>query len=1820
MTMLKEEIKENTIEDNKNLIRNSKFFNPKFYKRFNPNLKNKNLSDEELLDYYVKHNQEELIPPSRFFDIKWYLSHNSDVKDKQIEPLIHFLKFGRDEERLYRPTQLNFDMLDLPDKTKIYEEYTTIFHSDLFDIDYYLNNNGEFSLEGYDPIIHYILIGAERGYNPSRRFNTLYYTENKPFNQMTVNPLYHYIKYGKNISDERFKEIYIQQQLPGIKDHTPSIVGTINDTIHHLCRKISIIIPVYNAYDELTRCIQSVLLNTHLNYEIILVNDASDDPRIKTLLSSLKNVENIRIINNNENMGFVESANRGIREANENDVVILTSDTIVTPRWLSKLVIGAYSYEEIATITPLSNNSDLNATYLGRDDDQLFLNKNSYQLEKLDYNSNQLAPIGNGICFYIKSGAIKKLGDLNTSFKRGYGEAIDFSAYAYEKGWLNMRSFDTFIYHQGGASFSPDETKKLTKEHEKLNQQKHPQTLKEWNKFKNSSRVKDLLNKTKKTQSYGNKERLLYITGFDGNGNPEITPEYYKMAQEYETHVLALDKKGISLYVYDGIFKFRKIYQNDVMEEDSAQIKLIYFNLLSMLKYNLLYIRPIFYYASHVFLEMTQFIKIAKPLEIPIVYEGNDFYEDLMTHINYKLNPIETFDETITKAQNRLDLKDKKVAVYTAITGGYDVLETPSIENRNFDYICFTDNPNLTSDFWEIRLMEDEEELDAIRRARKYKVLPHKYLPEYDYSLWIDGSFDIISNIADYIQDYSQNHKLLAIPHEVRDCIYEEAEVCIKKEKDSPEIINEQMAKYEEEGYPQHNGLIASGILFRDHHDPEVIKLMEMWFDEIRNYSRRDQLSFNYVCWKNNFQYDTSDIFYHRNQYFSRLIHGITEEVRNYGWGIKKRVLSNIQNPTTIIMPVYNAYEDTKKCIKSVLKYTNIPYELLLIDDNSPDPRINPMLREFSEKYDHIKLITNKKNMGFVANVNLGILSTKNDVVLLNSDTIVTPNWLRKLKVTAYESWNIGTVTPLSNNAGAFSVPLIGQKNDIDAKIGLEGTANIIEKLGKRSIEIPTGHGFCMYIRREVIDEVGLFDLIFNMGYCEENDFSMRVINAGWKNVLDPTTYIYHNQGSSFGKKRDERIRRNREILDLKHPDYKERIDEFLEDKEFLEIREDIGDALADKKIVDNNKKNILYVIHESKGGTPYTTNDLMQHVIDDYNIYMLTAGRFFIRLYKFVPVKLKNSKGLENGAEFRKDLFQFYKWEIKSYYTISNLYNEEFEQRYFNVLLGLHIDVVHIRHLIRHTFDLPRIAHALGIKVILSFHDLYYICPSHNLIDDRNQYCGGHCTPLIPKRERSNCSVIKGINEPENLRDFLPTWRKNVSEMYKYCDEFVTTSQSTYDLYTEFYPELKEKPFHIIEHGRDLKTPDVIDITPEQIDPQEPIKIVIPGNMNVGKGINFIIKLKEQDVDNRLEFHFMGNAYYDFRYNKLGIQHGQYKRSEFNDIVESIDPMFIGIFSIWPETYCHTLTEAWSTGVPVLTMDIGALGERVKNNGGGYIVSDDPKEAYEQIINFVENKDEYVQVRKQIEDIKFPSTRDMADAYLKIYEDEEKPSILITGLKEDYVNSNMTEDLIFELADYYDIYALTSNKESIKLYKYNQLQPDYINKLPDHDFMDDYEYVKRWNIRYIEKSENLKQQQYKTIAEELRDKFNIKLIQVEDFDENINQVLENVIDDNEIKLVTSINTDKYLPKHENTTTTDNLSFTQKIRQEQQIQTQDVQKRKKDTDETTTSIDPIISKIIQDSSELIFKSEELYNKYLNAYPQISNIKSKIIEDRIKVKT
>lgn len=267
----------------------------------------------------------------------------------------------------------------------------------------------------------------------------------------------------------------------------------------------------------------------------------------------------------------------------------------------------------------------------------------------------------------------------------------------------------------------------------------------------------------------------------------------------------------------------------------------------------------------------------------------------------------------------------------------------------------------------------------------------------------------------------------------------------------------------------------------------------------------------------------------------------------------------------TVIIPVHNAHDAVRDCLESVICRTPVPYKLIIIDDASTDPRIRPLLSAFARDAAHVRVVFNDQNRGYTATINKGCeLAETDDVVLLNSDTRVTCGWLTKMAACAKSDARIATVTPLSNAAGVFSVPVRNRVNPIPAGLSIDDMGRLVERMspGLRP-RVPTGNGFCFYVSRAALDAVGGFDAVnFPRGYGEENDFCMRAEKKGFIHVIDDATFIYHQRSGSGPAVKTAVLPECMARLHRMHPQYRVRVLQWLVDDPLDEFRRRLQTAL----------------------------------------------------------------------------------------------------------------------------------------------------------------------------------------------------------------------------------------------------------------------------------------------------------------------------------------------------------------------------------------------------------------------------------------------------------------------------------------------------------------------------------------------------------------------------------------------------------------------------------------------------------------------------------
>lgn len=193
-------------------------------------------------------------------------------------------------------------------------------------------------------------------------------------------------------------------------------------------------------------------------------------------------------------------------------------------------------------------------------------------------------------------------------------------------------------------------------------------------------------------------------------------------------------------------------------------------------------------------------------------------------------------------------LSNNRNVVYTAVFGNYDHVP-PVNQDWDCDFICFTDSNELVSHGWKVVISQLNGESPA-QANRRYKILPHEYLPDYESSLYVDANIRILLDPNPLFEKYLK-HGVIAIPkHQDRNCAYAEAQSCIKRGIVNKEVTNRQMETYAEEGFPENFRMTENGIIFRKHNQKGVPELMRSWWMEYCNGGRRDQLSLPYLIWK----------------------------------------------------------------------------------------------------------------------------------------------------------------------------------------------------------------------------------------------------------------------------------------------------------------------------------------------------------------------------------------------------------------------------------------------------------------------------------------------------------------------------------------------------------------------------------------------------------------------------------------------------------------------------------------------------------------------------------------------------------------------------------------------------------------------------------------------------------------------------------------------------------------------------------------------------------------------------------------------------------
>ncbi|EFW81945.1 Glycosyl transferase family protein [Pseudomonas savastanoi pv. glycinea] len=255
------------------------------------------------------------------------------------------------------------------------------------------------------------------------------------------------------------------------------------------------------------------------------------------------------------------------------------------------------------------------------------------------------------------------------------------------------------------------------------------------------------------------------------------------------------------------------------------------------------------------------------------------------------------------------------------------------------------------------------------------------------------------------------------------------------------------------------------------------------------------------------------------------------------------------KQPVDVLIPVYDGLSETLECINSALearKLNRTPHRLVVIEDATPVPALRKALKVLAGK-GKITLVQNPINLGFIRSMNRAMaLSPRQDVVWLNADTRVHGDWLDRLRNVAYSDEAIASVTPFTNNGELMSFPESRFSHPMPSAPEQARLDDLARLTDSPAMEIETGCGFCLYLKREALNSVGYLDEVELLrGYGEETDWCLRARGLGWSHVGAPNVFVAHQGGISFGAEKALRVAHNNAILKRRYPDASSRYDNF---------------------------------------------------------------------------------------------------------------------------------------------------------------------------------------------------------------------------------------------------------------------------------------------------------------------------------------------------------------------------------------------------------------------------------------------------------------------------------------------------------------------------------------------------------------------------------------------------------------------------------------------------------------------------------------------------
>ena len=654
--------------------------------------------------------------------------------------------------------------------------------------------------------------------------------------------------------------------------------------------------------------------------------------------------------------------------------------------------------------------------------------------------------------------------------------------------------------------------------------------------------------------------------------------------------------------------------------------------------------------------------------------------------------------------------------------------------------------------------------------------------------------------------------------------------------------------------------------------------------------------------------------------------------------------------PLDIAIPIFNSVDMLRLCLDSLLPTLTDGDQVWLLDDASTELEVPVLMDDFSRQWPATKLLRNAENRGFVATSNRAFAATQRDIVLLNSDTEVAHGWLEYLQSCLLRNPLAGIICPLSDRATILSVLPAGDSNTRIAIAAAAAASTIGD------VPLPTAVGFCMLIRRELLNDIGDFSQAFAPGYGEENDLSMRALRAGWHIIACDQACVYHRSGGSFSQQQSSTLQlTHQKALDRLWPEYGPLVQSWWRDNPLR--------AKAESMVWQgDNREGILHVLHRQYhvGGTERATRTLIEELGENYRHTLLypgkTAGTWCD--YELQPSKLCRELML-NQRWIRPSI------EIARYGA--DLTCQHSEAALARIVLGSKPGIVHFHHMLQwDSLLLPAVARALGCRTVISVHDFWFNCPVYNQLE---HHTGQPCGRSHVQDDARCSSCLHGYksseqnNDPPDQQTGVYTQARHalIQQMLQDTDAVFVPSQFIRNRLLKAYPLVPPEQFRVVLQG--VALPD----QPASAGRGSRRVLAYFGGDQVLKGAALVLHMARSLPAEAATFRIYGRIKgFDAATLPANVElRGFYSPDNVSQAMEGVDLALLP--SHYEESFSMVASECWAHGVPLLGSARGALAERVVPGINGWLVADMAPESWVRALRSVLDGDAIERCRAQL-------------------------------------------------------------------------------------------------------------------------------------------------------------------------------------------------------------------------------------------------------------